>query len=101
MSMCIPWELIRSSPFAMFRPTLLLSRRVLSPSLRRRYATPASPTGAAHALVLVEHHDGSINPGSLSALTAAQNLGGQVSLLIVGNEENLPGIVDKAKKYDL
>lgn len=81
----------------MFRPRQLL-RRVFPESLRRCYATPASSTGAAHALVFVEHNNGSINPGSLSALTAAQNLGGQVSLLIVGNDESLSDVVDKARR---
>ena len=82
----------------MLRPTPLLLRRVFSESLRRSYSTAGSPSSAAHALVFVEHNNGSINPGSLSALTAAQNLGGQVSLLIVGNDKSLPGVVDQAKR---
>jgi len=83
----------------MLRPTPLLLRRVFSESFRRCYATTGSPTGAAHALVFVEHDNGSINSGSRSALTAAQSLGGQVSVLIVGNDKCLPGVVEQAKKY--
>jgi electron transfer flavoprotein alpha subunit len=85
----------------MLRTTPLLLRRIFSESLRRCYSTAGSLRSAAHALVFVEHNDGSINPGSLSAVTAAQNLGGQVSLLIVGNDESLPGVVDKAKRQVL
>ena len=52
----------------------------LRPALRcqplsRRYATTSGP----HALVFLEHREGTIDSGSLSALTAAQQLGGQVT----------------------
>lgn len=61
----------------------------------RAYATSSSP----HALIFLEHRSGTIEPGSLSALTAAEQLGGQVTGLIVGGPDEVQGIVDKAKKY--
>ncbi|KAH9895170.1 electron transfer flavoprotein alpha subunit [Cubamyces lactineus] len=65
-----------------------------SGSLHRRYATAAGP----HALVLLEHRAGVIESGSLSALAAAQQLGGQVTGLVVGAPEQVKGVVEKAKK---
>lgn len=63
--------------------------------LSRAYATAVPP----HALVFLEHRQGVIDSGSLSALTAAEQLGGQVSALIVGGEDHVQDIVHKAKKY--
>jgi electron transfer flavoprotein alpha subunit len=48
--------------------------------------------------VFLEHRKGKIEAGSLSALTAASQLGGQVSALIVGDSENVGGVVERAKK---
>ncbi|KAK0195368.1 DHS-like NAD/FAD-binding domain-containing protein [Armillaria mellea] len=67
-------------------------RRVSRP-LVRAYATPASP----HALVLLEHRAGVLDSGSLSALTAATHLGGQVTGLIISGPDGA-SVVDKAKK---
>lgn len=61
----------------------------------RTYASSSSP----HALVLLEHRNGNIENGSLSALTAAQKLGGEVTGIIVGSEEQVPGLLEKAKKW--
>ena len=63
-------------------------------SLYRAYATASNP----HALVLLEHRNGAIDSGSLSALTAAQQLGGQVTGLLVGAPEEVKGVVEKAKR---
>ena len=63
-------------------------------TLSRRYATASGP----HALVFLEHRDGAIDSGSLSALTAAQQLGGQVTGLIVGAPDQVRGVVEKAQK---
>jgi len=63
-------------------------------SLLRTYATAASP----HALVFLEHRGGSLDSGSLSAVTAATQLGGQVTGLIVGNESEVPAAIEAAKK---
>ncbi|KAI0355680.1 electron transfer flavoprotein alpha subunit [Trametes cingulata] len=62
--------------------------------LSRRYATAAGP----HALVFLEHRAGVIDSGSLSAVTAAQQLGGQVTGLIVGAPDEVKDVVNKAKK---
>lgn len=60
----------------------------------RAYATAPPP----HALVFLEHRQGVIDNGSLSALTAAEQLGGQVTGLVIGNSEHVPNVVEKAKK---
>ncbi|OCH91419.1 electron transfer flavo protein alpha subunit [Obba rivulosa] len=62
--------------------------------LLRHYATAPGP----HALVFLEHRGGVIDSGSLSALTAAQQLGGQVSGLVVGAAEEVQAAVQSAKK---
>lgn len=61
----------------------------------RTYATAASP----HALVFLEHRAGVIDSGSLSALSAAEQLGGEVSALVVGSSDHVQSVVEKAKKY--
>jgi electron transfer flavoprotein alpha subunit len=63
-------------------------------NLVRRYATSASP----HALVFLEHNKGVLDSASLSALTAASQLGGQVTGLIVGNSDQIGQVVEKAKR---
>ncbi|KAJ2931213.1 hypothetical protein H1R20_g5801, partial [Candolleomyces eurysporus] len=68
--------------------------RLSRPIACRTYATATSP----HALVFLEHRKGVIEAGSLSALTAAKQLGGQVSALIVGDSEHVNGVVEQAKK---
>ena len=75
--------------------TMLRLRPVLCrAALSRRYATASGP----HALVFLEHRDGAIDSGSLSALAAAQQLGGQVTGLVIGAPGQVEGVVDKAKK---
>lgn len=69
--------------------------RVCQRALRRSYATAASP----HALVFVDHRGGVIDSGSLSAISAAEQLGGQVSALVVGSADHVPQVVEQAKKY--
>jgi len=64
-------------------------------SLTRAYATTTSP----HALVFLEHDKGVIDSGSLSALTAATQLGGKVTGLIVGDSEQVNSVLGKAKKH--
>ncbi|KAK2464283.1 hypothetical protein APHAL10511_003740 [Amanita phalloides] len=60
----------------------------------RSYAS-SSP----HALVFLEHNNGTIVSGSLSALTAATKLGGQVTGLIVGGPEHVSNTVETAKNF--
>jgi electron transfer flavoprotein alpha subunit len=71
--------------------SLLSSRRVIA----RAYASATSP----HALVLLEHKDGVIESASLSALTAAQQLGGAVTGLVIGSPDQVPAVLESAKKY--
>ncbi|EPS94144.1 electron transfer flavo protein alpha subunit [Fomitopsis schrenkii] len=74
----------------MLRARFLSAKRPLC----RRYATVPGP----HTLVFLEHRAGVIDSGSLSALTAAQQLGGQVTGLVVGGPDEVKGVVEKAKK---
>lgn len=74
----------------MLRARSVLSTRALS----RSYATTVPP----HALVLLEHRQGVLDSGSLSALTAAEQLGGEVTGLVIGASEHVQGVVEKAKK---
>lgn len=77
--------------------SLLRARYLLASSrnfLCRSYATPTSPS----ALVLLEHRHGLLENSSLSALTAAQQLGGEVTAVIVGQEDHVQKAVSSAKK---
>jgi electron transfer flavoprotein alpha subunit len=74
-------------------------RRTAYPSARllRTYATPA---GSAHTLLFLEHSQGAIEAASLSALTAAQQLKGTITALVVGGEdEEVQKAVEHAKKF--
>ena len=71
--------------------SLLTSRRLVT----RAYATATSP----HALVWLEHKNGAIESSSLSALTAAHQLGGTVTGLVVGGPDQVPTVLESAKKY--
>lgn len=74
--------MLRARPLFRLRPTF------------RTYATAANP----HALVFLEHREGVIDSGSLSALTAAEQLGGQVTGLIVGAADEVQQVIPKAQK---
>jgi len=76
----------------------MLRIRLLKPrfALLRTYATSSSP----HALVFIEHRDGELDSGSLSALTAAEQLGGKVTGLIVGGPGEVEKAVEKAQKLN-
>lgn len=72
------------------RPLVLTVQRLIS----RAYTTAPSP----HALVFLEHKHGVIEPSSLSALTAAQQLGGSVTGLVLGGPDQVPTVLERAKK---
>ena len=76
--------MLRARTLAAFRPVVF-----------RTYATASGP----HALVFLEHRSGTIDASSLSALTAAQKLGGQVTGLVVGSPEDVKEVLPKAQKY--
>ena len=46
----------------------------------------------------LEHKNGTIKSGSLSALTAAQQLGGTVTSIVVGPDQ-IPTVLEKVKKF--
>ena len=70
------------------------SLAAVKPALLRTYATATGP----HALVFLEHRAGVIDASSLSAVTAAQQLGGQVTGLVVGSPEDVQQVLPKAQK---
>ncbi|KAF8588638.1 electron transfer flavoprotein alpha subunit [Ramaria rubella] len=74
----------------------MLRARVVLPlrAAVRYYASAPFP----HTLVYLEHHNGDLDSGSLSALTAAGELGGKVTGLVVGKPGYLENVVEKAKK---
>lgn len=76
---------------------LRIRTATLSRALVRSYAT--SPSPSPHALVFLEHRDGELDSASLSALTAASQLGGKVTGLLAGAPDQVPGVLDKAKKH--
>lgn len=62
---------------------------------RRAFASASSPV---HSLLYVEHQSGEVEAGTLSALTAASQLGGRVTGLVVGSPGDVERIVEKVKK---
>lgn len=64
--------------------------------LRRGFAT--SRVDLANTLVFLEHKKGTFNPATLSALTAAQKLGGDIDALVVGSEAEASDVAEKAAK---
>ncbi|KDQ21529.1 hypothetical protein BOTBODRAFT_25967 [Botryobasidium botryosum FD-172 SS1] len=74
---------------------MLRARNIVAvPARFRSYATARSP----HSLVLIEHRDGVIQSGTLSALTAATQLGGPVTGLVVGAPGKIETILENAKR---
>ena len=78
---------------------MMLSRRIASCARASGYSRCYVTASPPHALVFLEHHQGTLDPGSLSALTAANQLGGKITGLIVGSDEHVQDVVSKAKKY--
>ncbi|EJD52448.1 electron transfer flavo protein alpha-subunit [Auricularia subglabra TFB-10046 SS5] len=60
----------------------------------RFYASAPSP----HALLFIEHRGGAIESGTLSALTAAKQLGGAVTGLLVGAPDEVEPVLPHARK---
>ena len=70
----------------------MLSRRLV---LQRGYATAASPS----ALVFLEHRGGKLSSAVYNAVSAATKLGGRVTGVILGaEEEQLDQVAEEAKK---
>ncbi|KAG8899201.1 Electron transfer flavoprotein alpha-subunit [Tulasnella sp. 403] len=73
------------------------ARGVAQPQVLRqlRYL---STSGGPSSLLLIEHSGSKIDAGSLSALTAASQLGGEVTGLVVGAPEEVKSVVEQAKR---
>ena len=79
-----------------YSSTMLRTRAIFRvQSFTRSYTAAPSP----HALVFLEHNQGVIDSGSLSALTAATQLGGKVTGLVVGDSEQVNSVLENAKKH--
>ena len=76
-------------------PRVALRTRAALP-LRRGFAT--SRVDLANTLVFLEHKKGTFNQAALSALTAAQKLGGDIDALVVGAEGEAKEVAEKAAK---
>ncbi|KAG8882891.1 Electron transfer flavoprotein alpha-subunit [Tulasnella sp. 331] len=66
--------------------------------LVQRQTRLASTSGGPSSLLLIEHQGGKIDAGTLSALTAASQMGGEVTGLVVGTSEEVKVVLDSAKK---
>ncbi|GFZ49144.1 Probable electron transfer flavoprotein subunit alpha [Saitozyma sp. JCM 24511] len=54
----------------------------------------------ASSLVFLEHKNGKLNDGSLSAVTAAKKLDGDAAGIVVGTKADVDGVLDEVKKID-
>jgi electron transfer flavoprotein alpha subunit len=52
----------------------------------------------ASSLVFLEHKNGKLNDGSLSAVTAAKKLDGDAAGIVVGTKADVDGVLDEVKK---
>lgn len=65
---------------------------------QRTFATSAA--AASNTLLFVEYKNGALNPATLSAVTAAKKLGGEVHGLVVGAEADAKAISEKLSKVE-
>jgi electron transfer flavoprotein alpha subunit len=77
---------------ALARPTL---RNATTPAFAR---SPAALRRLLSALAILEQRDGQLNTGSLSAVTAAQKLGGSVHGFLAGS--NIKSVAEEAAKIE-
>jgi electron transfer flavoprotein alpha subunit len=54
---------------------------------------------STHSLVLLEHEGGVVAPASLSALTAATQVGQKVTGIVVGGLEEVKTVLPAAKRF--
>jgi electron transfer flavoprotein alpha subunit len=71
-------------------------RAVLSSSRRNLFSQACSSSRNASTLVVAEHDNSAIFPGTLAAVTAASKIGGDVTLLVAGH--NAGAAAEKASK---
>ena len=77
------------------RHTTSIPLVTVSPALTRGFASASSPI---HSLLLIEHRSGQVEGATLAALTAAAELGGKVTGLVIGAPGDVEGVVEKVKK---
>ncbi|TPX08465.1 uncharacterized protein E0L32_010082 [Thyridium curvatum] len=86
---------------------LSATRRAVWAQSRSRLAQPSCPAYSfspsalrrlASSLAILEQRDGKLNHGSLSAITAAQKLGGSVHAFVAGS--NVKPVAEEAAKVD-
>ncbi|KAL7005407.1 Electron transfer flavoprotein alpha-subunit [Cystobasidiomycetes sp. EMM_F5] len=70
------------------------------PHQQRCYASSSS-SSSNKTLLLLEHRKGKLSPASLSALTAAQAIGGDIVGLVAVEEASAGSVADSAKKLPL
>ena len=90
-------------PLYVFSVTMFAIRSVFRAGARaavplRTFATSSSRFG--NTLLFVEHKNGAINPASLSALTAAQKLGGEIHALVAGSSKHAKSVAEAASKVN-
>lgn len=65
------------------------------------FSSPFSPSALRRllsSLAILEQRDGKLNPGSLSAITAAKKLGGPIHAFVAGG--NIKGVAEDAAKVE-
>jgi electron transfer flavoprotein alpha subunit len=77
---------------AVTRPRL---HEAVVPSFAR---SPAALRRLLSALAILEQRDGKLNTGSLSAVTAAQKLGGSIHAFVAGS--SIKGVAEEAAKVE-
>lgn len=63
---------------------MLASRRAVAPARGTR-TVARTPARRAHTLVVADHNNKVLNPGTLNTIAAASRVGHPVSVLIAGN----------------
>jgi hypothetical protein len=74
-------------------------RSILRPARSAFLSTSsAAQRRLASSLVFLEHKNGKLNDGSLSAVTAAKKLDGDAAGIVVGTKADVDGVLDQVKK---
>ncbi|KAL7424395.1 Electron transfer flavoprotein alpha-subunit [Cryptotrichosporon argae] len=78
----------------------MLFRSVARASTSARLARTHSLSRNASSLVVIEHKAGKLNAGSLSAVTAAKQVEGDLAGIVIGSKADIDGVLDEVKKID-
>ncbi|MBW0546075.1 hypothetical protein O181_085790, partial [Austropuccinia psidii MF-1] len=92
-----------TSRFLCKLPQRLAINHPLTPLANRHFSNSITQLNGANTLVFVEHRAGKINSSTLSALSAAQHLGGELTGLITGSSKTagLNEAIEAAKQLPL